>query len=504
MKHTYTPRGSRVIAPALCLMIAPVMAPLPAQDLLPAPSPAAAEKKPAATSSDLGTPQNPKKDPKATTPVSSAATLEKGLAWLIAQQRENGGWGQGGGWRQDVKGKGRVEGAEVEDPADMGNTCMSLMALMRAGHSPGSGTFKDRAAKAFDFVCSNVEKADEDSPYVTPVRNTQLQVKIGAYVDTFLAGWVLSELKGGLPDKASEERAAAALDKVVRKISKHQKADGSFAGNTGWASVLSQGVCSRALNGAVQKGVKVDLAVLDRDQKQNTVGLNKVTGDISSAPAAGGASTAGVALYSSSSRISGLWDRTRTNRQLRKDAEAVLADASKPDSDKEAARLRIVTVDEEQRQAETAAAAVAAKAGDKAFVAGFGNNGGEEYLSFFNLAEAMRARGGPGWEQWKLQMVTIVCGAQNADGSWTGHHCITGRTFCTATALLTLVQQNMPAGVPVVAEKAATENNASAAGPRPETTTAVEVKPADNAKPAEVTPVEEKSAAEQKPAVELK
>ena len=33
---------------------------------------------------------------------------------------------------------------------------------------------------------------------------------------------------------------------------------------------------------------------------------------------------------------------------------------------------------------------------------------------------------------------------QNADGSWAGHHCITGRTFCTATALLVLMGDRAP------------------------------------------------------------
>ena len=33
---------------------------------------------------------------------------------------------------------------------------------------------------------------------------------------------------------------------------------------------------------------------------------------------------------------------------------------------------------------------------------------------------------------------------QNADGSWSGHHCITGRTFCTAAALLVLVVDRAP------------------------------------------------------------
>ena len=34
-------------------------------------------------------------------------------------------------------------------------------------------------------------------------------------------------------DDAAEKRRAAALDKVVKKIEKHQKDDGSFAGNAG-------------------------------------------------------------------------------------------------------------------------------------------------------------------------------------------------------------------------------------------------------------------------------
>ena len=33
---------------------------------------------------------------------------------------------------------------------------------------------------------------------------------------------------------------------------------------------------------------------------------------------------------------------------------------------------------------------------------------------------------------------------QNADGSWAGNHCITGRTFCTATALLVLMGDRAP------------------------------------------------------------
>ena len=48
----------------------------------------------------------------------------------------------------------------------------------------------------------------------------------------------------------------------------------------------------------------------------------------------------------------------------------------------------------------------------------------------------------------KLQRaLTEMLRFQNDDGSWTGHHCITGRTFCTSSALLVLMADRTP--VPV-------------------------------------------------------
>ena len=70
----------------------------------------------------------------------------------------------------------------------------------------------------------------------------------------------------------------------------------------------------------------------------------------------------------------------------------------------------------------------------------------EEFLSYLNLGESMRDRGGKEWEDWKGKMQTTLCSAQNEDGSWAGQHCITGRTFCTSGALLTLlVEHGSPA-----------------------------------------------------------
>ncbi len=46
---------------------------------------------------------------------------------------------------------------------------------------------------------------------------------------------------------------------------------------------------------------------------------------------------------------------------------------------------------------------------------------------------------GKEWEDWDRSVTENLERIQNKDGSWTGHHCITGRTFCTAAALLVLL-----------------------------------------------------------------
>src|SRR5205814_831245 len=166
--------------------------------------------------------------PKPLTPA-----VRKGVEYLVRQQQEDGGWNQGGGWRIGNAGGGRVEGKAVEDPSDVGNTCFALLALIRSGSTPVEGQYKDAVAKGLKFILARVEKADKDSLFVTDVKGTQLQSKIGPYVDTFLVNLVLAELKGKAgPD---ERRLVAALEKTMTKIVKHQAADGNFTGNGGWA-----------------------------------------------------------------------------------------------------------------------------------------------------------------------------------------------------------------------------------------------------------------------------
>jgi hypothetical protein len=406
-------------------------------------------------------------------PKSLSDNVNRGLAYLVSQQDSSGGWGQGGGWRSGGHG-GRVEGANVADPPDVGNTCIATLALFRAGNTPNHGKYAKNVARAMDFICKHVEEADQASLYVTPVRDTQLQVKIGPYVDTFLASLVLAEIKGKMPDAVAEKRLVAALDKSIGKIEKHQKEDGSFDGNNAWAPVFSQGLASKALNRAKQHGANVDGVALERSENNAIASLDAAgrgfrgagigrgtgRGDMLGIATRGGAGAgyaagpsggdAGVRLYSASNQTAALQQAANTNKEQERMARDILArkDAPKEERDKAQATLDRVAKVEEARK--TAVKTIVSQLGDQRFIQGFGSNGGEEFLSYLNIGETLVQKGGEEWSKWDKSMTDNLSLIQNGDGSWSGNHCITGRTFCTSAALLVLMTDRTPR--PIVAK----------------------------------------------------
>jgi len=385
-------------------------------------------------------------------PVDTTATIEKGLKWLVGQQYAEGGWGQGGGWRINTAqgGGGRVEGPEVNDPADIGNTAIALKSLLRAGTKLDEGKYSENARKAAEFLFAAVEKSDEESLFVTDVRGTQLQSKIGPYVDTFLAMQVLADLKDKMPDESAEERRARCLAKLTAKVEKHQKDDGSFDGNTAWAATVSQGIASKAINGAWAAGAPVSEATLQKDHAQNATGLDPVSGDVSAG--AGGVSDAGVAIYRYASKLGGMADFAKNNDQRRRDFQQTLEAEDATEEAKKEATDELAKIDQSDKDKAVLLENVARQSRQAQFVNGFGSNGGEEFVSFMNIAEAMHTKGGKPWNEWQARMDGMLKGAQHNDGSWSGQHCITGRTFCTSSALLTLTTDLMPTEEPVAAK----------------------------------------------------
>jgi hypothetical protein len=127
-----------------------------------------------------------------------------------------------------------------------------------------------------------------------------------------------------------------------------------------------------------------------------------------------------------------------------KKASEVLKDDKATKEMKEEAQKKLDSFDKADRDNDKLQAQLAKEARSESFVAGFGSNGGEEFLSFMNISETLILKGGKDWEEWDAKMIKGLEKAQDKDGSWAGQHCITGRTFCTSAALLTLMADRAP------------------------------------------------------------
>jgi hypothetical protein len=365
-------------------------------------------------------------------PKPLSAKVEKGLAWLARNQMKNGAWDQGEESR-NMRSK-RLDKASVAD------TCIATLAFLRAGHTPKKGKYASNVKKAVEFLCKEIEANKGKSLYITKTRGTRVQSKLGTYIDTFLACTLLSEVAGKMPDKKAGQKVAAVLDIVLTKIAKNQRKDGTWD-NRGWAPVLAQGMAAKGINRAAQAGYRVDKAVLQRAENYAKKQYDQKSGKFKAK------GSAGVALYTGSANLSAMRDSDNTNKLRERQARVVLANPKAAQPARVKAEKQIKDILSNRKQMEAAEQAIIKRMSDKRFVAGFGSNGGEEFLSHMNIGESLVVKGGKAWKAWDKKMTANMNRIQNKDGSWSGHHCITGRTFCTSSALLVLMVDRAP--VPV-------------------------------------------------------
>ncbi|MBX6312909.1 MAG: hypothetical protein IRY99_08350 [Isosphaeraceae bacterium] len=406
--------------------------------------------------------------------------VQKGLKWLVEHQNQDGGWSQG----EESPQMGH-SGDTVRDKSNIADTCIAALALIRSGSSPTSGPYKDAIARAVRFVRSHIEAADSASMAVTTIQGTRVQQKLGPHIDTFMAMLLMAEVKGRMTDEPGNQAVEVALNKVLGKIKRNQKADGTWDMQAGWAPALAQFVGGKGLNRARQAGTPIAEETLARAESYAKMQVAQMDitrasgGSIATEPAGkplaqsggygglagpgravsaptatsrpiSGAGTAGVELYGRAASLGVLQDSVNTNATLEKEAQKKLAEA-KDDKDRDEARRTLSRFEEVKKVHRDALEATLARLDDKQFVAGFGSNGGEEFLSYMGISEALVVKGGPDWKRWDDAMTSNLNRVQNQDGSWSGHHCITGRTFCTATALLVLMADRTP--VPVAAKE---------------------------------------------------
>lgn len=355
------------------------------------------------------------------------SSISKGLVWIAEAQAPNGGWGAGSHQRQDV----RDPHAVSTDPA---TTALVGMALLRNGSSLTGGSYSNNLKKALNYLLETVENTPDNARFITQLTSTQPQVKLGRNIDAILTSQfftnILHYMKENDPMKPRIEKA---LNKCIAKVQQSQDNDGSWK-DGGWAPVLQSALANNALETARDAGAKVDDKALERSREYQKGNFNTKTNSGATGKAAG------VLLYS----VSG---SARGSAQEAKQAEVVISNAKKAGKIKQDAKVNAQTLQDAGMSATEAEKyatayslnqAAAKRAQDEDVLRGFGNNGGEEFVSFLMTGESLIISGDNSWKTWYEKTSGRLMQIQTNDGSWQGHHCITSPVFCTATCLLIL------------------------------------------------------------------
>jgi prenyltransferase beta subunit len=353
---------------------------------------------------------------------------ERALDWLVRSQGADGGFGAGTHARQDVIDPHAVQ----SDPA---TTAMVGMALLRMGNTPDKGRHANVLNKLTDHLLITVEQADNAARNITTLRGTQIQVKLGQNIDAALTAQFLSNLMGRMPcAHPKHDRWMGALNKCVQRS---QNADGSVQGD-GWAGVLQSSFAASALESAKFQGAEVDDKALQKAQDYQKANFDVGSGSAVTDRAAG------VTLYA----VSG---STRNSAKEAREVKDMMEKAKKEGKMAESAPVSVDALEDagytrtEAERLNTSyqvynAAKVQAQADN--VISGFGNNGGEEFLSFLQTGESLVIGKDNSWRNWYQRTSSRLVDIQNNDGSWNGHHCITSPVFCTATSLLILSVNN--------------------------------------------------------------
>src|SRR5580692_8824908 len=193
----------------------------------------------------------------------SSIAVEKGARWLASVQGHDGGWGQDGGETSYVR-----QGEHLESNGnDVANTAVAAAALMHTGNTPSKGAYRENLQRAVAFIMQRVEQSPAEGLEVTNLRGTQIQRKLGPYIDTFLSAKLLGELDGNMGSAQANARVRQDLQKCVAKIEKNQLRDGSWNIAGAWAPIFGTSLASQSLNMAMAKGVAVTQMAMAKVQE---------------------------------------------------------------------------------------------------------------------------------------------------------------------------------------------------------------------------------------------
>jgi len=280
-------------------------------------------------------------------------------------------------------------GADESLRPDLSCTAMVGLALLAEGSTPTGGRYARESEQVLYGVLELVR-----ARRLTGTSNvTLVQTKIGRQADLFFATLYLSAVYGEAP--GAEKPIREALDVLVNHISQTQQKDGTWGSESwapilgtvmGWTSLRAASAAGIPVRASAEESGKALLKTLRERSQEEASWMHKFYKEASSLRV----------LYSLGHRDDPVFQ--------------------------ESVEKLLKTVQHDPRP--------------------FRMAGGEEYLSFYLVTECLLKEPDSRWAEWSPNVQKQLIAVQNQNGSWTGHHCITDRTFCTAAALLTLLAPN--------------------------------------------------------------
>ena len=139
--------------------------------------------------------------------------------------------------------------------------------MLHTGNTLSKGAYRDNLQRAVAFIMKHVEQSPAEGLEVTNLKGTQIQRKLGPYIDTFLSAKLLGELAGNMGNAQANARVRQDLQKCVAKIEKNQLQEGSWNIAGAWGPIFGMSLALQSLNMAMAKGVAVKQMAMAKVQE---------------------------------------------------------------------------------------------------------------------------------------------------------------------------------------------------------------------------------------------
>lgn len=310
-------------------------------------------------------------------PAPVRASARRGMQWLLGAQNRDGSWGDNAGSR-----------------GDLSNTCIATLALAAAGNTLTRGMYSTQMRRGVDYVVRRLRGFGGEGAALDSA--TLIQGKLGPNIDVYLSTVLFSQVLGMLITKAEQDDVQALLRRMTATIASYQQPNGAF--ETSYEPMLTTVMAFLALRQTHDAGITVHGAsaqkVLDYLQRECL------------------------------DQGSGVFREAKWGNQMRFVSQS--------------GALRVLYGMDKGRTA------IGRRATDVVLRMRFdqdvgGRSGGEEFLGAVLATQALFLDEDARFWRWYGKICKSLLACQNRNGSWFGHHCITGRVFCTSCSIITML-----------------------------------------------------------------